>query len=305
MENILKDIIIILIVLISGVCFIRLLWYRKEIKKINKQLEFLMKNDSNRNITQDFSTIELREMINRINEVVNKYRKLQIEACKRGASIKDDFQNLSHDIRTPLTSISGYFQMLCTSTDEEEKKRYTKVLNERISSIEAMLENIFTYSKLQNEKYVIDMHKVNFGDIVMNTTLSFYEDMKKYELEPVVDYSEKTFYVNGNEDAFTRIIQNIIKNAIEHGHKDIDLKLEEQQGSVLFMCSNDIQNINEIDIDKVFMRFYKADKSRSHSSTGLGLSIAKMLSDRMGADLSAVIDDKGRFTICLKCKTYG
>ena len=96
--------------------------------------------------------------------------------------------------------------------------------------------------------------------------------------------------MNGNYEAVRRTLQNIIKNALEHGYTRIELELLKQDGNIVFRCFNDVQYPGEIDIGQIFTRFYKADSARTHASTGLGLSIAKGLTERMNGSISAKLE---------------
>lgn len=104
---------------------------------------------------------------------------------------------------------------------------------------------------------------------------------------PEISFCEEPLPIIGNEEALHRTIQNIIKNAVEHGNASIFLCLTREKSEVVFCCSNDVQNPDEIDPAKVFTQFYKADSARTHSSTGLGLFIAKGLVERMNGRIIA------------------
>ena len=109
-------------------------------------------------------------------------------------------------------------------------------------------------------------------------------------------------WVYGNYEAYSRIIHNILINAMRHGKKSLELVLEQKNGRIHFWCKNDVENPDEIDIDKAFEQFYKSDVNRNHTSSGLGLSISKMLCERMGAGLTAQIEDKCYFVIHMDAK---
>ena len=119
---------------------------------------------------------------------------------------------------------------------------------------------------------------------------SFYDEFQKKGIKPEIDFCEGHFSILGNAEAVRRALQNIIKNALEHGKKEITLNLYKDKNEIVFRCSNDVENPSEVDIHEVFSRFYKADSARSNISTGLGLSIAKELIERMQGTIAAELE---------------
>lgn len=111
------------------------------------------------------------------------------------------------------------------------------------------------------------------------------------EIEPSADFCSGHLMINGNEEAVRRTLQNLIRNALVHGQSQISLSLFCRGDQAGFRCSNDTEHPDEIDINQIFSRFYKADAARTHTSAGLGLSIAKGLTERMGGSISAALED--------------
>lgn len=235
---------------------------------------------------------ELNALKDEINQVLEKSRQTNRQTKQNEELFKETITNISHDIRTPLTSLDGYFQLLQTSQSEEERANYISIIQERIFSLSSMLEELFTYTKLQNPQFELEVEELDFSKCVFDTVFSFYEDFQARNIEPEIDFMEERFLVFGNREAMGRILQNIIKNAMEHGKSHIALKLFKEHGKVVFECSNDVENVVEIDIKSVFVRFYKADSARTQSSTGLGLSIAKGLVKKMGGNVEASLNGK-------------
>lgn len=126
--------------------------YRKQVKKTCRQLAFLKEHTTNMRLSSELPFRELDNLIDGINDVMDLSRKIQRESQQSEDSLKETITNLSHDIRTPLTSMDGYFQLLIQSNSEEERQHYIAVIQSRIASLKDMLEELFTYTKLQNEK---------------------------------------------------------------------------------------------------------------------------------------------------------
>ena len=276
--------------ILSGVLAALLILYRRQIKKICRQLSFLKKHRTNLRLNSDLPFPELNELNGRINEVLDQSR--HIRRCCRDSeeALKETITSLSHDIRTPLTSLDGYFQLLAQSSSEEERLRYTTVIQSRITSLNAMLEELFTYTKLQNDQYELPLEQLDFSRCVCDTLFAFYGDFKSAGIEPETDFGEQALPVQLNEEAVRRILQNIVKNALEHGKNSLSLQLHKEGGQAVFRCRNTVENPDEIDMDQVSRRLYTKDPARSPTSNALGPSIARELAERMGGTLSAALN---------------
>lgn len=276
--------------LAAAAALIFLLAYKRQIKLTRKELEFMKSHSTNLRLTSSLPFSDLCGLIDSINGEIDRARLMRDRARANEESLKETVTNLSHDIRTPLTSLDGYFQLLAEAATEEERRHYTEMIQSRISSLKELLEELFTFAKLQDESYMPTAEPTDFSKCVYDCTFSFYDDFRKRSIEPEIDFTEEKLTVNGNAEALKRAVQNIIKNALEHGKEHIRLTLEEKDGNAVFRCSNDTENPQDIDISKVFSRFYKADPARTHTSTGLGLSIAKGLAEKSGGSITADID---------------
>lgn len=265
--------------------------YRRQVKKTCRQLTFLKENQTNLHLTSELPFRELYDLIDRINDVMDLSRETQKYSRQSEDSLKETITNLSHDIRTPLTSMDGYFQLLSQSTSEEERLHYISVIQSRIASLNDLLEELFTYTKLQNENYVLALETLDFGKCVFDTVFSFYDEFQRKDIEPQIDFCEEQISIICNNEAIRRALQNIIKNALEHGQKQILFMTKSDHKQIIFRCMNDVENPDGLDMTKVFSRFYKADAARSNTSTGLGLSIAKELVKKMGGSITAELHE--------------
>lgn len=203
--------------------------------------------------------------------------------------LKDTIINLSHDIRTPLTSLDGYFQLLLKSDEPEEQEQYAAIIRERLSSLKEMLDELFTYAKLTNRAYEIELSPCAVNEVLLSVLFSFYEDIKQRGMEPMLEIPEQDISIQANEPALRRTFQNILKNAIEHGKNHLSIQLLTTSDTVQICFENDYQTSEPVDSEKVFDRFYKADDARNKTSTGLGLSIAKELVERMNGSINSAV----------------
>ena len=281
--------IIIAIVACAAALLLAVLFclYRRQVQKTCRQLSFLKEHTTNLRLTSDLPFGELNQLTDRINELIDDSRKIRLEARLQENRLKETITNLSHDIRTPLTSMDGYFQLLLESDSPTERNRYLSIIQSRIKSLGEMLEELFTFARLQDADYQLPTERIDFARCIFDTVFSFYEEFRKKGIEPAADFCDGHLFVTGNEEALRRAVQNLIRNALVHGHENFILKLYEEDGQAVFRCANQVEHPEEIDITRVFGRFYKADSARTHTSAGLGLSIARELTERTGGQIRA------------------
>ena len=270
-----------------------LISYKRQVKDICRQLRFLQECDSNMLITTEMKKGHIEELAELLNTLLKERKKERADYQKKEQMIADIYTNLSHDIRTPLTSLDGYFQLLEETQEENDRKRYIQIIQERIESLKEMLEELFTYTKLQNGTYELKLEPQNVGQILKETVFSYYDD-----------WAEQPVWIRGNKQALRRTIQNIIKNGLDHGNKEIRIQLSRNEKQMELVFQNKIEPGEQIDISRVFERFYKADKARSKSSTGLGLSTAKGFVEKMHGEIAAEIkEDWFCIKISFPCET--
>lgn len=281
-----------------------LISYKRQVKDICRQLRFLQECDSNMLITTEMKKGHIGELAELLNTLLKERKKERADYQKKERMIADIYTNLSHDIRTPLTSLDGYFQLLEETQEENDRKRYIQIIQERIESLKEMLEELFTYTKLQNGTYELKLEPQNVGQILKETVFSYYDDWAEQEISPQFEITEEPVWIRGNKQALRRTIQNIIRNGLDHGNKEIRIQLSRNEKQMELVFQNKIEPGEQIDISRVFERFYKADKARSKSSTGLGLSIAKGFVQKMHGEIAAEIkEDWFCIKISFPCET--
>lgn len=262
-----------------------------QIKSINRQIEFINTHQTNMIVSGEYSNGCMNDLINNINHLSNQCSMFKAECLANEDNIKKTVTNISHDIRTPLTSLSGYFQLLCQCDTLAEQKEYFPIINQQISALEEMLEELFTYAKLFHKSYEISLTKCCINQILRDTVFGFYNDLKKANITPDCSIPEVPIYAVVNDVALRRVFQNILKNVIEHGEKEVGISMLQKDEKIEITFYNDILSTTKIDADKIFEHFYKSDEARTSSSTGLGLSIAKELLNRMDGEIFAIVDN--------------
>ncbi len=287
---------VVLTVVMTVLCIaisIRHIIYRRQVMKLGRLLAFMNENKTQLQPDVDINARELNELIAQIRRMNDRLKENELSHMRQDEALRETIANLSHDIRTPLTSLDGYFQLLCAPEITQEKKDYyTGIIKSRIASLTEMLDELFTYARLQDPNYEIETGVIDITPVTAETVISFYDEIRKTGNEPVIEIPEEPLTIKADRGAYVRIVQNIVRNALVHG-KSLSVKLAREGSKVVFTCSDEILSSEEnVDISRVFDRFYKADHARSSKGSGLGLSISKELTEKMGGRIEAACEDR-------------
>ena len=220
------EIVCVISVVISLICIVFVITYRNQIRSLNNQIKYINEHETNMMLTREMNLREINEFVDNLNELIEKNNKKQLEVQRKDEKLKEVITNISHDIRTPLTSLNGYFELLDNTQNIEKRKEYSSIIRERILCLKEMLEQLFTYTKLQNGEYRFEIEKIDIKEKFIGILLEFREEFKKADIEPIINLPEEQIFLDSNSMAFTRIMQNIIKNAIVHGEKYFEAQME-------------------------------------------------------------------------------
>lgn len=190
--------------------------------------------------------------------------------------------NVSHDLRTPLTSIIGYVDLLKRNEFENKEKfhEYIEVIDERTKSLNRLINELFEYTKLTSHDIKLNYSKVEVGALVNQLVGEYIPILNKASLELYKDITNKDIFINADIEKLVRVLENLLTNAKKYSVKNstIRVKVYEENDYAVISISNKTENISEDELDNIFQRFYKIDKARKEQdSTGLGLSIVKRI----------------------------
>lgn len=281
-------ILILIIVILS----FRLYLYRRQLSSIRKQVEFIRENETNMELSITIHQKEWNSLIVSLNKLLKDIKRCKYVTLNQENLFKQTITSVSHDLRTPLTSASGYIQMLYKGgLDEEKQKEYIQIIQNRINSVTVMLNQLFEYTRLESNVYELDYEKIDLNGIVCDTISMFYDELVQNKIEPDIQIEEGPVWVFGDSLAWIRIIENIISNAIKYGENWIGILLQKENNEIYLRISNRTSTIEQKDVEYIFERFYTTDLSKTKKSTGLGLAIAKEFVLRLGGTIEAELND--------------
>lgn len=295
------EVILVILFVVSIALTLSVVALLYQMRDLRKQVHFISRNDTNKKITFYGKSRTFKALARDINDIIDSYREENDRIIKEDNEIKDTLTNMSHDIRTPLTSLKGYFELMGETDDPKEQERCRGIIEERIESLSEILETMFLYTKVSNVNYKVELDLVDVSKVVLETMFSYYDDFVAKNQEVDIDVKEGLRII-ASEQSLKRIMQNLIKNCLVHGDGDVRLELlPHDDGMVRIALSNKMNSYENPDPSKVFDRFYKGDTSRHNGSSGVGLSVVKKLVDSMGGLISAKVED-GRFEISMTFK---
>ena len=206
--------------------------------------------------------------------------------------------NVAHNLRTPLTTIVGYLELIKddTALSKEDVHKYSGIAYEKSIRLQEMMDDLFEFTKLDNADIKLNKSMINLSGLIMQMTDEFYPSFKDCNITPIVDLPEENIYVQGDGQLLARVFDNLISNALKYGYHNTDLKIEvsgdEKYATVKVINHGD--TIAPEDIPLLFNKFYRTDSSRNSKTggTGLGLAITKNIVDLHHGDISVTSDDQ-------------
>ena len=266
---------------------------------MNRTVRTIIKSDTNMRATTETFDKNISELCDTINDILDKQKKIMAAGEKSNREFRQAITNISHDLRTPLTSAIGYVQMLKSgNTPDGKMQEYLNIVEYRLKSLSNLMNGLFEYTQIVEGKMSRNIEKVNVCNILRDTISAYYEDFSAKNFAVEVDIPDTPVYVLCDAGSLKRVAQNLIQNVLAHGVERFKLTAEAQNNTVSVTFQNKVSDIGALDVERLFERFYTADLSRSGSSTGLGLAITKELIQNMGGEISAFIE-KDTLIICL------
>ncbi|MCR5608504.1 MAG: HAMP domain-containing histidine kinase [Lachnospiraceae bacterium] len=232
----------------------------------------------------------------RLEGLVNDLKKQRHKYTRGDEELKTAIINISHDLRTPLTAIKGYVDLIKREELSSKIKEYLSIISERTQAMTLLTEELFKYSIILGAEDEDYSEEINVNEVLEDCIAGLYGALKGRDITPVIDICTEKVKIKGNKSALTRSFSNIVSNAIKYSDGDLIIKMK-KDGEIIF--ENAAKNLDSIQTEKLFDRFYTVDTARK--STGLGLSIAKKYIERMNGTINAKYKD-GRLAIIIKFK---
>ena len=291
--------IIIIIILSAAVCIFaaKLFRLKQRIYSVSKQLD----DDNNSLITIQLGNDELESVVRKINLMMENNHEAKVKISKEQAALKQAIADISHDIRTPLTSIVGYLQLAQRASENGEQRTNIDIALERARYCSTLVNDFFELSIIDANGYEPVMEKVDVNDLVCELILANYPNFEAEGITPHYEDAGKPVYAQVDRKMLARVLQNLISNGIKYGDGALDFILTSDY-AVYISISNSIGD-QEIDTERLFDKFYRENRARTADGAGIGLYICKQFVQAMGGSISASVHD-GRLMISISVKPW-
>ena len=261
---------------------------RRQIKELSEALSDVRNGNGNRRVLADPSQL-LAPLFYEINDIIRSYED-RISAFQQAEKTnKQLMTSLSHDLRTPLTTLIGYLDAVHKGVvSGAEREEYIETSRRKAYELKDYIDVLFDWFKLNSDEFAIEIQRTEAAELTRNIMIDWIPLLEDRGMEYSIEIPEQELIVDLDPESYLRIINNLLQNVITHSQADtVTVLLEKQDGRMRLSVTDNGVGIGKEDLKQIFSRLYKCDKSRSEKGSGLGLSIAYQLAEKMGGKLAA------------------
>lgn len=293
---------LIIISLLVIALVIKNLLQKHQIKSLIKQLQRGQTENNYQKVYYTSKDVHMEQLAWHINQLIDHKKAIQADQIRQEHTLKEAITSMSHDLRTPLTAINGYLQLLAQTSLTEKQRKHLIAANERANHLEKLINNFFALSVAESADESLTLLPVNLNELIQEVAVSFYDQFQSQSIEPQFNLNDE-LVVLAEETALYRVIENIILNAIQH-LTFTDLKEQivfqidlESDGQWAVLTVKNTVIDEAVDETKVFNHFYTGDRSRKNKG-GLGLAIVKRLMEKMSGQVRVHITGDLFMIVC-------
>ena len=283
----------LLLVLLNIILAFSLFSWKRQICEITRQI------GEDRKLRISLSNKYIENLADTINEKNDLEQKTKIQMIQEKEQLQQSIANISHDIRTPLTSIQGYFVLLKSCETKEEQEHYLSIIQAKADYLTELLQIFYDLSLIDREAYILEVEKLDINRIVTDCLIDKYNELK--ERTPIIQTENAPVWITGNTVVCKRIIENLITNTIRYANDYIEIVID---ANGIFTVKNTTSELKNIDVDMLFQKFYTVDTSRSNGNVGLGLYIVRELLDKIEGGIKGIQYKNNVLTISVYFKLY-
>lgn len=275
-------ILTLLLILIFIILVLRLVSMRRAADDLRETFADRLKSDTNVGISISTSDKKMRHLAADMDRQLKLLRKAQLNYMQGDRELKAAVTNMSHDLRTPLTAICGYMELLKQEPLSDPARSYLGIIENRVQALKNLTEELFRYSVILSADFDTEKKTLSLNAALEETAAAYYGALKNAGIEPLISMPETEICRTLNRQALMRILSNLMDNAVKYSKNNLSITLA-QDGSITF--GNQTDTLDELTAGRLFDRFFTVESGER--STGLGLSIAKTLTEEMGGSVKA------------------
>lgn len=279
---------------------------RGSLKHAVKQLREIRPDvQTNRQVRFHYPDRHLEELLEEVNRLLASRQTERILHERKEGQIRKQIADITHDLRTPLTSMLGYVELLQEEgVHSEDAADYLNVVKKRSEALRALIASFYDLSRIETGDYPVLMQPVDLQLLLKRVLADFYTDFMTAGFNVKVELQETSHYIMADEEIATRIYMNLLQNVMKHGQKSLHVFQGVKDGVWVTMISNETAHLQPEDIPYLFERSFTSNRERSDQNTGLGLAVVKGLVQQMGYEVYAEYSEP-MFMICLRWQKKG
>ena len=272
--------IIVVLSIATIILTAKVILLKKEFRKVAARLS----KEDDRALTVDGVDRDLSSMIAEVNRMYHRTLMIRNDATKNEKSLRNAISMVSHDMKTPLTSVIGYLQLALKSEGDDVRKSIGIAL-ERAEYLNELVNDFFEVSLVDSDRYVINVETFNVYELICEEIFALAPDFDKRGIIPHFDNSDEDIKIFTDRKMFTRIIQNLLSNCVKYSECKTAISVRKENG---WLYLSVVSGTNKtVDTDRIFDKFYREDESRTGSGAGLGMYICKRFADALGGEIRA------------------
>lgn len=280
--NISLLIITIILFLICIFLAVKLYVIKQSIKEIEKSFSKILRTDTNNTVAISSSDKDIKNLTINLNNNLSELRGQKLQYKNGNQELKKIITNISHDLRTPLTAIKGYVDLIEQEKLSNNQKKYLKVIQKKSNELTELTGQLFEYTKLMDIDVKIKKEECCINEILEETLVSYYSIFKEQNIIPNISICSTKVYKIVNKISIIRVFENILSNVVKYSNGDLKVEMQEN-GTITF--SNKATSLDETTVQKIFDRYFSVENAKE--STGIGLSIAKQLVELNNGSIKA------------------
>lgn len=278
--------IIMLFILCIFMC-LKIYFFKRAIKEISDSLNDILNTDTNNLINISSSDEDIKKLATTLNINLKELRKQKLQYENGNQELKRVVTNISHDLRTPLTAINGYIDLMKNDKLSKEQEKYLSIIYNKSNELIELTEQLFDYSKAIDNNVELNKEKCCINEVLEEVLVSYYTVFKENGITPEISICENKIYKMLNKASVVRIFENILSNISKYSNGNFKAELGDN-GIITF--SNKARMLDATTVEKIFDRYFTVENAKK--STGLGLSIAKQLVELNGGKILAKYIDE-------------
>ncbi len=280
-------------VLLALALLLYIYFLKRELRKLKQAVKGLATRSSfGSRLFVDFREKSLMNLVDEFNQMIDAFEEKNRQAKQMEENVKLSIAGLSHDLRTPLTSINGYVQLLNATTDETKRSHYLNIIEHSVKRLMEMTDQFYDLARIETNQKEIALSSVSLSNLVEEIFLSFYEQLEEKKIELQFPEQINDRQIIADKLMLIRVIQNIVQNILRYAKSKAVISYGNEEDYLTFNVQNDIKPDSKISVEKVFMRLYTEVTSRTNTeASGLGLYLSKKLVEKMNGKMNADLND--------------